>query len=406
MKKKQMLFDFEMILISFSIAIFTLGYTYFSFFIAGYCALKLKSLKYPAILVILFSFVFTSGTLISFWNILISKYDSIYTSDILYRIRFFWIRIFFSIGILIYVCRLSYQQILRFVYYISVPLTIAGLFQFLEAPFERVTMLASEHSAAGMYYVFMLPLLLEYYKISKKSRFWIILFIILGLFIRSKAQILVLPLMLLYFVFKSENKKLKRTVMGIVLVGIVSLPFILRIPQLNSINHFITVLREYGIGGLTEKNQIWTSFTLRFSSFLTAVQLFGENLLGTGFGAFHPEYILKMTSNSVQAQMTGIEITGTLKNELYATPKAIFFEYLVSCGLFFLVPIIFLIIRFYKSPVSNLIKASMYSLIIISLMVELSPFLTFLAINMMLLYKSTKKNGKHNILHQGQTRIE
>ncbi|MEO2050425.1 MAG: O-antigen ligase family protein [Allomuricauda sp.] len=378
----------EMMLISLGLASFTLGYTLFYLVVAAYCFLKIRTRKYPLDLTLLFMLVLLSGTIFTLINLLTFKYDSIYTTSILYRTRFFWIRLFFAIGISVYVFALSYKEILRFVYYLSIPNTIAGLIQLFVLQTDRVSLLTPEASMASMYYIFTFPLLLEYYRLHRKSKFWIALFVLVGFFIFSKAQIIVLPLMLLYFVFKSKNSRLKKVVGAIIFIGIIASPLILQIDQFQKINHFLTVLNEKGISGLTEKNQIWTSFTLRFSSFLTAVEVFLHNPFGSGFGSFHPEYIASMTSNSVQAQIKGTEISMVLDNDLYATPKSIFFEYLVSCGLFFLGPILLIVRKCHTTNASVLVKASIYGTVLISLMIESAPFLVFLAIGTALMSKA------------------
>ncbi|MEC3906300.1 hypothetical protein VOI54_04680 [Tamlana sp. 2201CG12-4] len=388
MKLSKLYNDLEMLMIGFAVVIFTLGYTSFSLITALYCFLKFRTIKWPYLVVILFFSILIPGTILTLWNIFISKYDSIYTVGMLYRTRFFWIRVIFASGIFVYLYSLNYKEILKFVYYMSIPCTVIGLLQLVSNPVKRVTMLAYEASAAGMYYLFMVPLLLEYYKVNRRHKFWVFLFIFTGLFIRSKAQILVLPLMLLYFIFTSDNRKLKGGVIIIIVIGLLSLPFILQMDQLKGLNHFMTVLNKEGITGLTEKNQVWSTFTFRFSSFLVALQLLGDNLFGSGFGAFHPEYIEIMISDEFLSKMTGVEIKGALENKYYASPKSIFFDYLVSSGLFFLVPITLIVIKFFKSNTSILIKASLYSFLLVSLMVELSPFLVFLVISLALFYKS------------------
>ena len=392
MNTRQMFYDLEMFIISFGIATFTLGYTYFLLTIALYLFLRNQNIKFNNSIILWFFVVLLSGSFFAFYTVVIDKYNVKYDTDILLRVRFFWIRIIFAFAILTYACSLKYEQLLKFVYYISIPLTITGLFQFFSSPTERVMMLTSEPSAAGMYYIFLLPLLLIYYRINKKARFWIILFIITGIFIRSKAQILVIPFYILYFIFKTKNKKLKRIIISVITVVILISPFLLSVNEVNDILHFYETFKDLGIKGLREENHIFSSFTTRFSSFLTAIQLFYENPFGIGFGVFHPEYILRMSSpDFIQSYMNGVEISATLKGVMYGTPKSIFFEYLVCSGLFFLLPLIYYVWKFHKQEKSELIKASLYGLLIVSLMVELAPFITF---NIILLTIFNKKKNE------------
>ncbi|GAA4280198.1 hypothetical protein [Gaetbulibacter aestuarii] len=395
MSKSPVLLNLNMILIAFSVAIYTLGFTYFSLIIAFYAIIISLNSRFSKDIFLFLFLCLIPGALIGLWVVLFGKYDSIYDLGILYRIRFFCIRIFFAFAVFIYLSRLDYTQVLKFVYYIAFLLAILGLFQVISNPFDRITMLSSEPSAAGMYYVFLAPLLLIYYDFNKRARPIILLYLIIGIFIRSKAQILVIPFYLFYFVFKSNNKKLKRTVLFLIIITLLLTPMILKIKELQDISSFLDVLFNQGIKGLTEKNKIWSTFTLRFSSILTAIQMFIENPFGSGFGTFHPEYITKMTSSeNIQSFMTGIEISKTLNNELYATPKSIFFEYLVSSGLFFLLPLFYVLFKFHKTEKSNLIKSSLYGLVLVSMMVELAPFMVFIIVLLVLHKKGKKFNNK------------
>ena len=163
--------------------------------------------------------------------------------------------------------------------------------------------------------------------------------------------------------------------------------YFLQINQLNSLIRFVSVSFNEGLSGLNEQNQIWTSFTFRLSGAMTSLSLFWKYLTGIGFGNFYPLYIDYMKTSELGQLLSGSEITNVLFYDSYATPKSIFLELLVSCGVFFLIPIIFITKRFLKLNLPYLLKVSLVSLLFVSLMVELAPFLTYFSILLVLGHK-------------------
>jgi len=395
MRSASLFINFQILLAALAIALFTLGYTYFTLFVSLFIILT----SYPKYIVpkstlLFFCIVFFSGSIIAMIMIGLNTFPDSEVNAVLLRNRFFLIRILFALAICLFLMRLTWERILYMLFVIMIIQFAAGIFQFLFTDTKRISMLTSEPSAAAMYYVFLSPLMIGYYNINKRARLWIILYLILGLFIQSKALFLVIPILILYVVFNSDNKKLKLAAWGVIVASILSIPFLLGIKEVDRLVYFIQILKEQGIEGLTEQNRIWSTFTLRFSSVLTSVQLLFENPWGIGFGGFHWLYIDKMTSDTIQSSLTGVEIRGILNGELYATPKSLFLEYAVSCGIFFLLPVFMLAKRILKNTIPTILKVSFIGVILISLIVELSPFMTFLGVLMILGYKIKKENYK------------
>ncbi|GGD49827.1 hypothetical protein [Muriicola marianensis] len=395
MKGQSLYIHIQFLLVALAIAIFTLGYTYFTLF----TGLFILATSYPAFRLPKNTFIFyliiaLAGASIAGVMIGIDAFPDAETKNVLLRIRYFLIRILFAMSVCIFLMRFSLEKILYLAYLIMLIHLIAGLYQLVFLDAKRIYMLTSEPSAAAMYYVFLAPLMIGYYNINKGARFWIILFLITGLLTQSKALFLVVPVLIFYFVIRSENKKIKTAFWIIVIAGVLAAPFIIGLHEVERLIYFIEILKEQGIEGLTEQNRIWSTFTLRFSSVLTALQLMIEFPWGIGFGGFHSMYIDKMLSDSIQSTLTGVEIRGILNGELYATPKSIFLEYAVSCGIFFWVPILMVSRKALSGNVPVTIKASFIGLILISLIVELSPFLTFLGFIMILLHKLSNENNR------------
>ncbi len=393
MRSANLFLNIQLWVVALAVAIFTLGFTYFTLLVGLFIvATSYPALKIPKTAFYFFLIVLLSGTLIALIMITLGTFPEDEVKDVLLRSRFFWIRVLFALAVCVLLMRVSAHQILRFAYFIMLIQLGAGLYELFFTNTLRISMLTAEPSAAAMYYVFLAPLMIGYYGIEKKARIWIICYLVLGLFIQSKAQILVIPLIILFLVFRSQSKKLKiATGIALILV-LICIPLFLGIKEVDRLVYFIDILKEKGIQGLTEQNRIWSTFTLRFSSVLTALQLIIENPMGIGFGGFHYFYIEKMTSSTIQGALTGVEIRGILNGELYATPKSIFLEYAVSCGLFFIIPIILIIKNFISNAIPATIQASFFALILISLLVELSPFMTFLGMLMILFHKLKREN--------------
>lgn len=395
MKGQSLYIHIQFLLVALAIAIFTLGYTYFTLF----TGLFILATSYPAFRLPKNTFIFyliiaLAGGSIAGIMIGLDAFPDAETNNVLLRIRYFLIRILFAMSVCIFLMRFSWEKILYLAYLIMLIHLIAGLYQLVFLDAKRIYMFTSEPSAAAMYYVFLSPLMIGYYNINKGARLWIVLFLITGLLIQSKALFLVVPVLIFYFVLRSENKKIKTAFWITVIGGVLAAPFILGLNEVERLVYFIQILKEQGIEGLTEQNRIWSTFTLRFSSVLTALQLMIEFPWGIGFGGFHSMYIEKMLSDSVQSTLTGVEIRGVLSGELYATPKSIFLEYAVSCGLFFWVPMLMVFRKALSGNVPVTIKASFIGLILISLIVELSPFMTFLGFIMILIHKLSNENNR------------
>ncbi|QBA65401.1 hypothetical protein [Muriicola soli] len=393
MRSAGLLLNIQIFLVALAIAIFTLGFTYFTLFVS----LLIVTTSYPKFVVprntlLFYIIVFMSGSLIALIMVLFNTFPDSEVKAVFLRNRLFLIRILFALAVCLFLMRLTWERVLYLLFIIVIIQVITGVYELLFTDTTRISMLTSEPSAAAMYYVLLAPLMIGYYKINKSARIWIVLYLIMGLFIQSKALFLVIPILILYLVFKSDNKNLKIAVWGVLIVSVLSIPFLLGIKEVDRLVYFIDILKEQGIEGLTEQNKIWSTFTLRFSSVLTSIQLLFENPWGIGFGSFHWMYIDKMTSNTIQSTLTGVEIRGILNGELYATPKSLFLEYAISCGIFFLLPVFVLAKRILSKAIPSTIKVAFIGVILISLIVELSPFMTFLGVLMILSHKIKKEN--------------
>ena len=388
--KKKILFSemfFIISLISFNLGIneASILFTIFVFFS------QRNNLKIPKNIFIFLGILMISGTLLSFFYSSYLNISSDFHQSIFIRNRFFVIQILYSLSVAIFLIKIDKIRILYLLYIFAMINLIVGIiqlnYQIFFSTFSRLSMLTSEPSSIAMFYAFAVPLLLLYlnYNKSAKKRVWS--FIIIGILIVSKAQILVFLFWLIIFLFRKTMKK------KIILIFILSLivffcaKYFLQISQVNSLIRFLSISFTEGFTGLNEQNQIYTSFTFRLSGAMASLSLFLEYLTGIGFGTFYPLYIDYMNSSELGQLLSGSEIIEVLFYDGYATPKSIFLELLVSCGIFFLIPIIFITKSFLKQNLPYLLKVSLLSLLLVSLMVELAPFLTYFSILLILKHK-------------------
>lgn len=334
--------------------------------------------------------VLLSGSLISFFSVINESIAAENLEDIFFRIRFFFIRIIYAFAVGIYLYRQNFLKILHIVYVLAIANIIAGLVQlfgnFLNNEFLRLNMLSSEPSAAAMFYAFSGPLLLLYTQYFPNVKKYVWFFLLFGLLLLSKAQILIFILWIILYLFKAKRKVLIFPLAVILLIIIY--PYFFEVKQINSMYRLVNVLISEGVYGLNPSNQIWTSFTVRISSWIAAAEIFITNPFGVGFGHFHQLYIEFMRTNELGRHVTGIEIENILTGgNMYATPKSAFMELVVSAGLFFIIPFIFISRRVMKYKSDFLIKLSFWSVVLTALMVELSPFLTFLVFILVLQLK-------------------
>jgi len=226
---------------------------------------------------------------------------------------------------------------------------------------------------------------------NKKAKKIVWSFLIIGLFVQSKVQFVVIMFWVAYFIYRNKSKLI--SIPSISLLILLLYPFLLEIKQVGALSNFISVFYEYGLAGLNEQNSIWTSFTFRLSSVLSSLSLSYENIFGIGFGAFHSLYIDIMRTSQLGSLLSGQEITGIIYEDRYATPKSSILELVVSCGLFFLTPMFIIIKKYFADSLPVLINVSIISLLIAGFLAEIAPFLTYLVFLLILQIKISKNEN-------------
>ncbi len=363
------------------------------FIFATFLLLFQTNIKVSKAVIILLTSILVSGGCISLIKLTLFSTNPTYIPDILLRNRFYLIRIFYAASVFIYIQRINAQKILSIILILSMANMIVGFFQLGLAlksdSLSRISFISKEPSAAAMFYVFSVPILLLYIQKYKKNQFWIVSYMVSGLLIQSKAQfIIIIGWIAIWLVRENKLKYLKFLLL---ILGFAFIPTIIsKVDQLEKLVHILNIFYSQGIQGLTPENQIWTSPTFRISSFLAATNVLLEAPWGLGFGYFHPYYIDFMQTSEVGKYVVGSEISNVLSGKGYSTPKAAIMELIASCGIFFLIPFIKLVMTFLKRNSNFLVTLSFMSVIAIGFMVELAPLLTYIVILHSLNTKTTK----------------
>lgn len=331
------------------------------------------SINYKDKISIALSLILFIGTFLSILYIFNHNLSSDDINTQLYRIRFHFIEIVFAIFLYFRLKKKSYNEIINLILLGLSMNIVVGLFQFFSGE-ERISLLFFEPSAAGLFYVFMIPLCLGIF--NKKKKYIGYLFLIIGIFIISKSQIIIAPVIL----FLQATKKQKVILLFLIPVVIFSLYFY-NTEQIASISHVGKVLLNEGIRGLNETNHIWTSWTYRISSAYTSILLLFKYPLGIGFGSFNFEYAKEMYNSGLFQSISGTEISRALGGYIFNTPKSIILEIFVSCGIFGIIIYFFIFKSFWRIRKSNPpIFYSFIALTLSGLTVELAPIFTFIII--------------------------
>ena len=320
-----------------------LGFSLFVF------ATNFRRLRLPKSIVVLLGIILIAGIIRSMFFIM-SQSTLVDTEIwlIIIRIRFYVIQIIFAFSASIYFQSKNYRQLMAMLLTLAAVGTLFGLAQigfniFVEHTLPRLSMFSSEPSSAAMLYAFLTPLLVLGKREKVIKSYFTPLFVIIGTLILSKALIIIFVFWFIIWLIK--GKKYDRKYLLLLVIPIILSPLLVKLKPVQDIIKYFTVLAEFGIYGLNSSNAIWTSFTMRTSGAIFALIFFWETPIGIGFGTFHLKYFGAMSTAWIAANFDGFEIENILQGVGYATPKATFLELLVSCGIFFLIPMIIILVK-------------------------------------------------------------
>ena len=303
-------------------------------------------------------------------------YDEGYAdrSSITFNIRKHFIQLFFAIAMYEFFKDKELKYVIDTLYFSLLPNILIGTYQLISSFPHRINMLFPEPSAAGYYYLFIFFILIS--KFDKGIAFWTTrYFMILGLAIGSKAQIILLSIVgLLKY---STPLKLSLFLSSI---GLLFYNFSDEILNIEAINYNLGILKIYweqGLSGLRFENGVWGTYVTRISSIQGAFICISEHPFGIGFGGFNSWY----SSNMINLGFSSPETDAIIYGGLYASPKSNLLDFFVITGVFGIGLYLFWLNIFIKfAKTQSYLLQSFIALSFASLFIELNPMYVYFMI--------------------------
>ncbi len=320
---------------------------------------------------------FLIGTLNSFYQLYLGDYEVINLVNYLLRIRFYFIEILFGVSVYLFFKQRPLEYLLEVLLIALLLNTLVGGVQFLLNPTERIQMLFSEPSAAGFFYCFVIFIAFAKMKQTRDSFIISRLYSIIGVLIFSKGQFLALGLVQIF----KASRKIKIILIAAILVSLIFFLDYIRLlgGKFNQIINVYANLVKYGINGLNEKYEVWSSYVTRISAIYLAFTSLFEHPLGLGFGGFNSYYVDWIKYSGVD--IVSIETDEIKEGLKYATPRSHILELFSSCGLLAVFLYLKIFIKFFKArKKKTYLYVSFLSLTIVASILELNPFYCYLAI--------------------------
>ena len=334
-------------------------------------------------------FILLFGTLIVITYMLLD--DNAYSdmSNIILNIRKYFIEILFSIALYQYLKYKDLEYVLSIIFISVIMNLIVGTYQLLTTFPERIDMLFPEPSGAGYYYLFVFFILFEKFKEHKYLFYLSRYFMIIGLAIGSKAQIILLavvgvlrystPLKLLFFTLT---------------IGLILFVFWNEIMGIDVVAYNIKVLNIYmeqGLSGLRTDNGVWGTYVTRVSAIQGAIMCLFDNPLGIGFGGYHSWYLDHMSHIGFKSSETDRILAGVA----YATPKSNLLNFFVTTGVVGIGLYLTWLKEFYIAGKHyTYLFQSFIILTFASLFIELNPM--FVYIMMLFIIKEKEMENREN----------
>ena len=342
-------------------------------------------------LVKIYFVIFTVGLAGSIYYIIISNISGNLLEAQLYRNRFHLIELLFASTLYAFLITKSKKYIFELLFVGMGVNIVVGVYQFALNPFDRITFMFFEPSAAAMYYIFMFSLIIyEYSKMVNYYKYASYLFLAQGLLVFSKAQYVAL----LFSIFQQLRKTNILLVLILFLSGIYAMVK-LQPALVNSITNFSSVFYEHGLKGLNASYQIYNTWSGRISAFYVSLNLILQNPLGIGFGSFNTMYSDFMSASGLYNYIWSGEIEHNYYGNYYYTSKSILMEIFVSTGFVGIVSYAYLFFRvFSQRKKYKYIYYTFCSLSIIGVIVELAPIFAYTAIVFALFYIENLNSDK------------
>ncbi len=293
--------------------------------------------------------------------------------NIILNTRKYFIEILFSIALYQYLKYKDLEYVLSIIFISFIMNLIIGTYQIITTFPERIDMLFPEPSAAGYYYLFVFFILFEKIKENKYLFYLSRYFMVIGLAIGSKAQIILLAVVgVLHY-----SKPLKLLIFILTISGILFF-FWNEIMAIDVVAYNIKVLNIYieqGLSGLRTDNGVWGTYVTRISAIQGAIMCFLDNPWGIGFGGYHSWYIDNMSHIGFKSEETDRILSGIA----YATPKSNLLNFFVTTGIIGIVLYATWLKEFFiVGKQYNYLFQSFIILTFASLFIELNPMFVYI----------------------------
>lgn len=368
--------------------------------------------KQPVVvcLSVLFLFgVFNTLLYMVVFNIDPRLYDWIFNRTVFIGIHFI-----FAIGIFLYLFNKTYDFILQFIFIGAAMNLVAGAFQLVFVEREllggRLSMLSYEPSMAASFYCFSFFIILWNKSSNKLLNISAKAYLLLGMLIRSKAQIFALVFTVTFL----ASKVVAVTAMLLVvtffspeafsfLLAILE-PLWMRSAILEQIFFLlddVQKLLQMGFVNFVYDNPLGeSSWVIRFSAIHMGYHFIIDNLLGAGWGTFNHFFTYKLEDIGYSIIVADSFTGGEIRNEaedIYAglqeaTPKSYLIEFVSGTGIIGVLCFVSLIrrIKIAGKNVKGIMLAT-WSLILVALVIETAPLLSLLIVLYCLANSSAKE---------------
>ncbi len=299
------------------------------------------------------------------------------------------IEILFALAVYNYLKFQELNYITQTLFYSILFNTIIGTIQVVLTFPNRISMLFPEPSAAGYFYLFIFFIALNKLKEPPIYNYISKYFMVLGLAIGSKAQII-----LLFFVGMLKYFTPVKVISYIAVVVGLSYLFwddIIKIEAIRYNLHVLEVYLKQGLAGFKESEGIWGTYVTRISAIEGAIKCIIDHPFGIGFGGFNSWFPTNMANAGFSSQETDEILQGIL----YASPKSNLFEFFVATGVFGIGLYISWFIEFWKiRKQKEYLFQSFITLSLASAFIELNPMYLYFMILFILKEKEEESLNK------------
>ena len=335
-----------------------------------------------------FIFIILLGMILSYAYII--RYPEAYQDsyNIYLANRKVIIEILFALAVYNYLKFQDLNYIIQILFFAILFNAVVGTIELILNFPNRLSMLFPEPSAAGYFYLFIFFIALNKLKEPPLYNYVSKYFMVLGLAIGSKAQII-----LLFFVGMLKYFTPLKILAYIVVVSTLIYIFWDDLMKIDAIRYNIRVFELYwqkGLAGLrTDEYGVWGTYVTRISAIEGAIKCIIEHPFGIGFGGFNSWF----PTNMADAGFSSEETDEILQGILYASPKSNLFDFFVATGVFGIALYISWFIEFWKIRKKyEYLFQSFVTLTLASAFIELNPMYLYIMILFILKEKEEEED--------------